>query len=126
MDVKRIDDLKLIPKSLMQSQDFLAKALWTLVKHCGSLHYKVVTKEFTKFSGYRIEDFFEFDEKDMAKYFEMKKHMFGIDRNGYVTSKNYDENNDAGPLSDANKKRLGKNQSSTAKGKNSLQIIEID
>ena len=94
MSVKKFDDLKLIPPSLMKSQDFLAKAIWTVIKHMDRLHYSKVTDEFYKASGFKIQDFFDFTEKDMEQYFKMKRHMFFIDDKGYVKTKDFVDGSD--------------------------------
>ena len=91
VSVNKYDDLKLIPKSLMSSSDFLAKAIWTMLKNVGKLHYSKIQGEFFRTTGFQIEDFFDFGEKDWELYFKMKKLMFTIDDKGYAKTKDYVE-----------------------------------
>lgn len=71
----------------MSSSDFLAKALWTMLKSIGKLHYSKIQGEFFKTTGFKIEDFFDFGEKDMELYFKLKNKMFTIDEKGYAKAK---------------------------------------
>jgi hypothetical protein len=52
--------LRLIPASLMKSQVFLAKAIWTIVKHHKKLHYTEIEKYFYQSTNFMISDFYEF------------------------------------------------------------------
>lgn len=62
---KYYDHIRLVPKMLVESQEFMTKCLKTIVQHHGSLHFSKCDDEFLKATGnnYRISDFFEF-EKD--------------------------------------------------------------
>lgn len=92
VNVAKFDDLRLIPKSLMSSSDFLAKAIWTMLKKFDKLHYSKIQTEFIRATGFKIDDFFDFKEKDMELYFKMKKNMFTIDDKGYARAKEYTAN----------------------------------
>ena len=39
VDIKKYDHLKLVPRTLMSSNDFITKVLWTIVKELGKCHF---------------------------------------------------------------------------------------
>ena len=62
---EQYDHIKLVPKMLVESQEFMTKCLKTIIKHFSKLHYSKCDEEFFNATGgnYKISDFFEF-EKD--------------------------------------------------------------
>ena len=65
MDLKNYNHLKLIPKALMSSNEFVSKVLWTVLKEVGKIHYTMINAEFYKATGFKISDYFEFREDEM-------------------------------------------------------------
>jgi hypothetical protein len=39
VDLKKYDHLKLVPRSLMTSSEFITKVLWTILADIGKIHY---------------------------------------------------------------------------------------
>lgn len=84
VDIKNYEHLKLVPRSLMNSQEFIYKTIWTVVRQNQHLHYSKVEDEFFKATGFRISDFFDYKKEEMEKFLLMKKMMFRIDDRGSV------------------------------------------
>lgn len=76
VDIKRYEHLKLVPQCLMGSSDFVTKVLWTVVNFKGRLHHSKADDEFSKATGYKISDFFEFKEGEIALFMKKKPGMF--------------------------------------------------
>ena len=55
--------IKLVPRMLVESSEFMTKCLKCIIKNHKMLHYSKCDEEFLKATGgnYRISDFFEFD-----------------------------------------------------------------
>lgn len=65
MDIKKYEHLRLVPTKLMSAPDFITKVLHTVIKHKNKIHYRDASKEFMRATGFRLNDFFDFDEGDM-------------------------------------------------------------
>ncbi len=39
VDLKKYDHMKLVPRTLMSSNDFITKVLWTIVRELGKVHF---------------------------------------------------------------------------------------
>lgn len=87
MDIRNYDHLKLVPRTLMNSNDFITKVLWTIVRELGKVHFSQLNKEFEKATGNLISDYFEFKDEEMRQFIKMKRNFFTIDDKGYCKSK---------------------------------------
>lgn len=65
VDLKNYDHLKLVPKSLMSSNDFITKVLWTVVREIGSVHFSELNAEFQRATGTLLSDHFDFKDDEM-------------------------------------------------------------
>ena len=93
VDIKKYDHLKLVPRTLMSSNDFITKVLWTIVKELGKVHFSQINREFEKATGNLISDYFEFKDDEMKQFLKMKKHVFILDEKGYAKAReDFDEN----------------------------------
>ena len=93
VDIRKYEHLKLVPRSLMSSNDFITKVLWTIVRELKKVHYSDVNKEFEKATGNLISDYFEFKEDEMKTFLRMKRHVFVLDDKGNARAReDYDVN----------------------------------
>ena len=81
------EHIKLVPKQLVESPDFITKCLETIIRKNGRLHYTKCDEEFLIATGnnFKISDFFDFEEDQMKEFLSLKKGLFVIDADGYVT-----------------------------------------
>jgi hypothetical protein len=115
VDLKKYDHLKLIPKSLMSSNDFITKVLWTIIKELGKVHFSEINKEFERATGNLISDYFEFKDDEMKQFLKLKKNVFFLDDKGYAKARDdFDENAQLNP---SNADGLNKRKGSGAVGK---------
>lgn len=91
VDIKKYEHLRLVPTKLMSAPDFITKVLHTVIKHKNKIHYRDASKEFMRATGFRLNDFFDFDEGDMKKFLELKQNIFSIDKEGYALALDYDD-----------------------------------
>lgn len=84
---KYYEHIKLVPKMLVESQEFMTKCLKTIIREKGSLHYGDCDDEFLAATGgnYRISDFFEFERDQMKDFLLLKKDDFRVDDRGLAT-----------------------------------------
>lgn len=75
----------------MSAPDFITKVLHTVIKHKNKIHYREASKEFMRATGFKLNDYFDFDESDMKKFLELKQSIFSIDKEGYATALDYDD-----------------------------------
>lgn len=88
VDIRKYEHLKLVPRALMSSNDFITKVLWTIVREQERVHYTQVNKEFEKATGNLISDYFEFQEDEMKQFLRLKKNVFTLDeKTGYVKAR---------------------------------------
>eukprot|EP00347_Sterkiella_histriomuscorum_P023151 403335754 len=125
VSVYNYDNLKMIPKSLMNSHDFIYKVLFTIIKNEQKMHYKHVNSEFYRVTGFKISDYFDFKDEDMKQFLEMKEAMFQIDNKGYAqVNQSYNEEEQNNLM--RNRSRMNNNSTSggSARQKN-VETIEI-
>ena len=65
---KKFDHLKLIPKGLMESLEFVTKVLWTIIDHHSSIHFSKLVTEFLRTTGFNLADHFDFSEDEMRQF----------------------------------------------------------
>lgn len=65
VDIRNYEHLKLVPRSLLSSNDFVTKVLWTIVRESGQIHYSELNKEFARATGSLLSDHFDFKEDEM-------------------------------------------------------------
>ena len=87
VDLKYYDHLKLVPRSLMSSSEFITKVLWTILRDIGKTHFSQINREFEKATGNLISDYFEFKDDEMLTFLKQKKHLFITDEKGYAKAK---------------------------------------
>jgi len=68
VDLKYYDHLKLVPRSLMSSSEFITKVLWTILREIGKTHFSQINREFEKATGNLISDYFEFKDDEMLTF----------------------------------------------------------
>ena len=92
VNLKNYDHLKLVPRSLMSSSEFITKVLWTILKELGRTHFSQMNREFERATGNLISDYFEFKDDEMLTFLKQKKHLFLTDDKGYAKANlNMDE-----------------------------------
>ena len=93
VDLRKYDHLKLVPRSLMSSNDFITKVLWTIVRELGKVHFSQINREFEKATGNLISDYFEFKDEEMRQFLKMKQLAFVLDDKGYTKAReDFDQN----------------------------------
>lgn len=84
----------MIPKSLMGSNEFITKVIWSIlraqakVQSIKGIHFKKINDEFFNATGFKMSDYFEFDDRQMQQFIKMKSQVFFFDeKTGFVRAR---------------------------------------
>ena len=86
VDVNNYNHIKLAPKVLIESTEFMMKCLKTITKHCGGIHWSKLEFEFQKATKgvFQISDFFEYNKDQIKEFLCLHPNHFKISCGGFV------------------------------------------